>query len=288
MIAVALANYALSRGDEVTVIVNPASKRLDKVPCGANVLKCDLADYKALSCDLNADIFFHLAWEKTTSGGRDDVYSQLKNVEYSLDALNLAKRLGCKCFVGTGSQAEYGKVSKDLSGNTPTNPESGYGIAKYTAGKMCALLAKNLGLRFCWTRILSIYGENDNPNSLISYVIDTLLKGEKPSLTKCEQVWDYMYADDCARALYLVGEKGLDGKTYVLGSGEKRKLCDYVRAVRDAINPNLPLGFGEKEYYPHQPMYLCADTTDLQKDLGFVLGVTFEQGIEKTINSKKV
>ncbi len=286
MIAVSLAKYALLKGDEVVAIVNPTTNRIDNIPKGVRVIKCDLSELIDLEVDFCADYFFHLGWAKTTNSGRDDVYGQLKNVEYSLNALKLAKKLGCSAFVFTGSQAEFGKVSGELSSTTPTNPESGYGIAKYTTGKMCSLLASQLGIKFGLCRIISVYGENDNPNSLISYLISSLKNGEVPKLTKCEQIWDYMYADDCARAIYLIAEKGVDSKAYVLGSGEKRKLSDYVLTLKDKINKNARIEFGAKDYYPHQPMYLCADISELENDLGFQPQWTFEEGIEKTIKGK--
>lgn len=286
MIANSLTNYALSLGDEVVAIVHPNSKRISSVPQGAKIIKCDLRDLIDLKPDFSADIFFHLGWDKTSNSGRDDALSQLKNVEYSIEAVHLAKRLGCHSFVGAGSQAEYGIVSGDINGSTPVNPESGYGISKYTAGKMCALVASQLKIKFNWARIISIYGKNDNPNSLISYLISSFKNGETPNLTKCEQIWDYMHCDDCARAIYLIGQKGVDGKTYVLGSGEKRKLSSYVLAVKNAIDPNATINFGAKEYYAHQPMYLCADVADLKNDLNFECEYTFEQGIEKTLKGE--
>ena len=225
------------------------------------------------------DAFIHLSWEKTFGASRDDAEVQTRNIQYTLDAVQLAHRCGCQVFVGAGSQAEYGVQSVDLTPDLPVKPESGYGIAKYAAGKLSAMLCKSLGIRQCWVRILSVYGPNDGENSLISYLIREFKAGNSPQLTKCEQIWDYLYADDAAEAILAITEKGVDGKAYPLGSGNGRRLSDYVKDIREVINPAIEVQFGAKEYYPHQPMHLVADISELTKDTGWVPLMSFEEGI---------
>ena len=66
------------------------------------------------------DIFFHMAWSGTTGASRNDEALQQQNAAYSLDAVRLAKMLGCHTFVFAGSQAEYGRVEGKLTADTPT------------------------------------------------------------------------------------------------------------------------------------------------------------------------
>lgn len=289
MIGRALTEEILKNGDRVIAVVHKGSKRGGEIArAGVEVLPLDLSEYAGYEPTAKADIFFHLAWEKTLGEGRDNAELQLLNVRYTLDAVRLAARFGCKKFVGAGSQAEYGPVSSPLTGNTPADPQSGYGIAKYTAGKLSRMLADSLGLSHCWARILSVYGVGDAKTTLISYLIETLRKGETPALTPCGQIWDYLYAADAARALYLIGEKGVNGKVYPVGSGEQRPLREYVEVLRDEVAPGAEIAFGAKEYYPHQPMFLSADLTELTADTGFRPAVPFAEGIRKIIGKDKV
>jgi nucleoside-diphosphate-sugar epimerase len=76
---------------------------------------------------------------------------------------------------------------------------------------------------------------------------------------------------------------GVDGKTYPLGSGMPRKLSSYLEALRNIVNPGCVLQFGKKNYYPHQPMYLCADISELTNDTGWKPKISFEEGIKKII-----
>ena len=76
-------------------------------------------------------------------------------------------------------------------------------------------------------------------------------------------------------------EKGVDGKAYPLGSGQGRKLSDYIESIRQAINPSIEVKYGAKDYYPHQPMHLVADIRDLTADVGWIPRTTFEDGIQR-------
>lgn len=278
----AVVRRAIGNGVDVTCIVHKGSKRLGNLPKSdkVHIVECDLHDYRSLSLKANYDAFIHLSWEKTFGASRDDAEVQTRNIQYTLDAVHLAHRCGCYVFVGAGSQAEYGVQSVDLTPDLPVKPESGYGIAKYAAGKLSAMLCKNLGMRQCWVRILSVYGPNDGENSLISYLIREFKAGSSPQLTKCEQIWDYLYADDAADAILAVAEKGEDGKAYPLGSGKGRLLSEYVNDIKNIVSPSIDVQFGVKDYYPHQPMHLVANINELIDDTGWKPKYCFEDGIK--------
>ena len=286
MIGSAVIREAIRQNCKVTCIVHKESKRIGNIPKNplVAVVECNIDEYASLELAGKFDAFIHLAWAKTSVAGRDDIDTQIKNIQYTLDAVRLAHRCGCSIFIGAGSQAEYGISSVPLTGDLPVQPESGYGIAKFTAGKLSGMLCKQLEIRFNWLRILSIYGKNDGENTLISYVIRELAAGRSPELTKCEQLWDYLNCEDVAKAFFAVLKKGVDGKVYPLGSGRGRKLSAYVEDIKDVINPNIALGFGKKEYYPHQPMYLVADISELTGDTGWKPEVEFKDGIKNIID----
>jgi nucleoside-diphosphate-sugar epimerase len=285
MIGSALVRQALERGIEVLCIIRKDTNRFDNIPKSerVRVVFAGLPEYASLDLSEKYDVFFHLAWDKTFGSSRDDVDIQLKNIQYTFDAVRLAHRLGCSVFVGAGSQAEYGVVSEPLRSDTPVNPQSGYGIAKYAAGKLSALLCAQLGIRFNWLRILSAFGPLDGSHTLIMYALNELRAGHSPEFTKCEQMWDYLYSDDAARSFLAVGNKGVDGKVYPLGSGNGRRLSEYIELLRNIVDPAGILQFGKKEYYPHQPMFLCADISDLTVDTGWKPEISFEEGIKKII-----
>lgn len=278
----AIVRRALAQGMEVTCIVHEGSKRLSNLPQDEKmkIVECNLSNYSSLKIPGEYDAFIHMAWEKTFGASRDDADVQMRNIQYTLDACHLAKRCACKVFVGAGSQAEYGVQTVDLTPGLHVNPESGYGIAKFAAGKLSAMLCKSLGMRQNWVRILSVYGPNDGENTLISYVIRELKAGRSPELTKCEQIWDYLYSDDAGDAILAIAERGVDGKVYPLGSGKGMKLSEYVEDIRQIVNSGIEIKYGVKQYYPHQPMHLVADIRDLEVDTGWKPKYLFSAGVD--------
>lgn len=286
-IGAALCRFLTEHGITVYAVCRPGSPRILSLPDSPllHAVECDACELEHLPDMLSegADAFFHFAWAHTIGAGRNDMPVQTDNIHFTIDAVRAAKALGCKVFLGAGSQAEYGRVEGSLKPETPCFPEHGYGMAKLCAGQMSRVECERLGLDHIWVRILSVYGPRDGEATMISGTIRKLLAGEVPALTPGGQLWDYLYADDAAAAFYLAAVKGCNGAVYPLGSGQARPLREYVELLRDAVDPTLPLGFGQVPYGPRQVMHLQADISALQKDTGFMPTVPFEVGIRNTV-----
>ena len=291
-IGVALVNKLFEENIEVVAIVNPQSKRLDRLPqkdSRLQIVKCSLENLEALSeKELGScDAFFHLGWKGTIGPERDDMFLQNRNIVAALEAVKIAKRCGCGVYLGAGSQAEYGRVEGKLTADTPANPETGYGIAKLCAGQMTRILCRQLGLRHVWTRILSVYGPYDGEATMVTSGIRKMLKAECPAFSPGEQMWDYLYSEDAANALYLAAMYGKDGATYPIGSGQVRPLKEYILSMRDTVEKitgnKAEAGIGQLPYRDKQVMYLCADISALTKDTGFLPKVSFDEGITRTV-----
>lgn len=272
---------------EVLVFCREGSKRNNNIPESPLVHKlyCDLEGLSIIQNDTGKeyDVFYHFAWDGTINPYRNDMFLQNKNVKYALDAVDCAKRFGCKKFVGAGSQAEYGRFDGVLKPDTPCFPENGYGIAKLCAGQMTREHAHQIGLEHVWVRILSLYGPNDGTQSLVMSTINKLMNGEVPQFTKGEQMWDYLYSGDAARAFRLVGERGVDGKIYPLGSGIAKPIKEYIETIKDVVSPGIELKYGDIPYLDKQVMYLQADIEELRRDTGWTPKIGFEEGIKSVV-----
>lgn len=148
---------------------------------------------------------------------------------------------------------------------------------------MSRILANELNINHIWLRIFSIYGPFDNEKTMVMSSISQMLNNISPEYTKGEQLWDYLYSEDMARALYLICEKGKNNSVYCIGSGIAKPLNEYIKIIRDQINPNIELKLGAVPYQEKQVMYLCADISNLTEDTGFLPEISFEEGIKKTI-----
>lgn len=288
MLGIALINRLVKDNIEIVALVRPNSPNIFNIQEHPNisVIECDLCNLKNLNFgEKKIDAFFHFGWEGTIGEGRNDSYCQNRNVQYTLDAVKMAKKLGCDTFIGAGSQAEYGRVSDLITSETVVDPENAYGISKYTAGKLSRIYAEQIGIKkHVWVRVFSVYGPFNVEKSMIMSMINRLLCKEKPMLSGGDQIWDYLYCDDAAEAFYLIAKKGVNKAVYCLGSGIACPLKDYFYVIRDAIDKRLPLGIGEVPYSQNQVMNLCADISRLTEDTGFVPKVSFKEGIKKTID----
>jgi len=286
-IGMALLQELVAREWDVLVLCRKDSTRAAQIPNNPHIRRADCSLAQMCTFEPNDDrydVFFHLAWDGTIGDGRNDLYLQNKNVTYTLDAVELASRLGCHTFVGAGSQAEYGRVEGKLNSNTPAHPENGYGMAKLAAGQMSRLLCEQKGIRQVWARILSVYGPFEGERSMVMSTLLKLRRGEVPTFTKGEQIWDYLYSEDAADALIAMAEKGKHGGVYCLGSGAPQPLATYIEEIRDAVSPGAELALGAIPYAPGQVMYLCADLTELTADTGFVPKTPFREGIRKMVS----
>lgn len=289
MIGSQLVRELLAKGAKVTVLSmdDPVGNQSLPTHENLNVIISDLSKLEEVgeTLEKDYDAFFHLGWAGTYGGARNNMELQNRNVLWSVQAAKMAKKIGCQVFLGAGSQAEYGRVpdGQKITGYLPAFPEMGYGIAKLCAGQMTRILCKELGIRHEWVRILSVFGPWDGNGTMVSSGIRKLLKGERPQYTAGEQMWDFLYSKDAARALIAVAENGKDGKVYPVGSGEAKPLKDFILTIRDTVDPKAEIGLGEVPYAPNQVMYLCADISELKADTGFEVKYTFEEGVRETM-----
>lgn len=300
-IGTALIGYALEQQMQVLAICHRNSERIARLPKNENlrILELNAEEYseyaenkEKMAALGKCDCFFHLAWQGTTGAARNDMDLQLNNVRYTLDAVDLAAGLGCKCFVGAGSQAEYGRVEGMISSATPTFPENGYGIAKLCAGQMSRIRCRQLKIKHIWTRILSIYGPGDGAGSLIMSAITGFLNHTDTEFTEGMQKWDYLYSYDAARILMGLSRWGEDGQTYCVGSGNIQLLKEYIHQIYIVVNgqdaTDEKIGIGRRPYMYQQVMYLQADTaewpTELKEELKENPMYSFEEGIRYTID----
>jgi UDP-glucose 4-epimerase len=225
----------------------------------------------------------HLAWSGVLGRDRNDP-AQQDNVGHSLRLLEAALDSGARHFVGLGSQAEYGPCQARIDESTPTAPTTEYGRAKLSTCEQARSLCERRGARFAWLRLFSSYGPQDSPEWMIPYLALKLLHRERPAVTAAEQLWDYVYVDDAAAAIVAVLRSDSASGVFNLGSGSAPRLRDIIERVRDAIDPSLPVGFGEVAYRPDQVMHLEADIGRLARATGWGPQVGLDEGIRRTVD----
>lgn len=288
-IGIALIKMYIGRGAEVLALCRKGSKGIAYIPAHPNIriIEADLDEYNTLDIGGSYDVFYHFAWMSTIGASRNDVYAQHRNIQFTLDAVQLAHRLQCHTFIGAGSQAEYGRSAIPIHSKTPTFPENGYGIAKLCAGQLSRILCEQLQIRHIWTRILSVYGPYDDEGTMITSTLTKMLLNQPLQFTAGEQIWDFIYNEDAAELLYRLALYGESGQVYCIGSGQGRPLRDFIEEMRDLIMPDQVLSFGHIPYTENQVMYLVADLSELEGITGDFLFTPFSKGIVHTLEDVK-
>ncbi len=248
-----------------------------------------LSNVKVIELDMNAiislpeyiahaDTLYHLVW----GGDRDDYSIQMQNVQFSIDVMRSAHKIGVKHFISTGTQAEYGICKDKINENHMTNPYNAYGACKLSTYFILKALSEQLKLPFTWIRLFSVYGDSEEQNTLlISYLVKCFQKNTIPELSACENLWDFLYAKDAADALVMFGEKKCTG-LYNLAYGESRKLKVFVNEARVLLNPSSKINFNPAK--ASLGLDLDVDITKIKNDLGWSPKTTFKEGI---LNFKK-
>ena len=166
-------------------------------------------------------------------------------------------------------------------------PETAYGVVKLSACYATRNICNSNGMRHIWTRVLSGYGIFDNIDSMLISNILKALDGKPMVFSKGEQIWDFVYLDDIANALYLLSIKGKANEIYLVGSGNARPLKEYIEIMCEKLGKKDEMKLGTLPYGQKQVMYLAADISPLQRDTGWCPLVSFEEGIERVIEFYK-
>lgn len=282
-----LIEYSLERYPDTQIIV--ITRHLYEHQYPVTVVLDDLSDSDRLSEKLldaggyRADAFIHAAWNGVSPQYKGDLSTQLINIQQGVCALEACSKCACRRFINVGTVAEYVKESDLISAHSRPSPGDIYGATKVAAHFILEAYAESIQQPYIKTILASTFGEYRNDDNVISYTIKSLLSGVPPAYGSLEQMWDFIYVKDAAKALWMIAELGTDGKTYGIGGGRFAPLKSYLYVIRDMINPAVPMKIGAKREQYQKIKNSCVNTFELQHDTGFVPDYSFKEGIQRTI-----
>ena len=255
------------------------------------IIYCELDNINNLETLINnkeeINLFYHLAWNGVSTTYKNDFDIQFSNVRYTTESIAVADKLNCKKFISTGSLSECAYADKPVDGSEVPSPSDFYSCAKISARYFCMLYSEKHDIDINWCLVTSLYGPGRTDNNILTYTILSLLDGKNTEYTKLEQIWDYTYIDDLINALILIGEKGKNKEIYAIGSGETRKLKEYIQIIFNILAPNKELRVGQISYKTNRIDNSVANIAKLKKDTGYSANTSFKTGILKTIDYLK-
>lgn len=287
----------LHRGHQVYAVLREHSVKAERLmengafPENLTMLEADLGrlDCLAQRIEGKCDVFLHMGWRGAGSGSRGDRTIQEESVRDALLAVRTAAALGCKRFLFTGSQAEYGVHDTLMDEETECRPTSPYGEAKLAVRTEAEALCRELSMDYGHVRIFSTYGPGDHPWSLISSCIDTFLKGGQMELSDCTQQWNFLYIDDAGRALAALAEyKGAlsaHGCVYNLGGpmDETGPLRGFVETLYELCGRKGSMKYGLRPPNAEGVVNLIPDIRKLERVTGWEPKIRFDQGIRNIL-----
>jgi dTDP-glucose 4,6-dehydratase len=174
----------------------------------------------------------------------------------------------------------------------PYQPSSPYSASKAASDHFVRAWHHTYGLPTIVTNCSNNYGPYHFPEKLIPLIILNALEGKPlPVYGKGDNIRDWLYVDDHARALILAAEQGLPGETYAIGGHNERRNIDVVHAICtlvDEFAPNASIGPRERliTYVTDRPghdLRYAIDASKIERDLGWRPVETFETGLRKTV-----
>jgi nucleoside-diphosphate-sugar epimerase len=281
------------RGHRVRVadsLITGKRGNLSHIP-GVEFMEGDLAEFEfankvATGCDY---VLHQAAIPSVPRSVKDPITSNRANVDATLNMLVAARDAGVKRLVFAGSSSAYGNTpTLPKHEEMPTNPLSPYALQKVVGEQYLQMFTRLYGLETVSIRYFNVFGPRQDPTSPYSGVISVfataLLENRSPNIYgNGEQTRDFTYVANVVDGVLRACEAPkASGEVINVATGGRISLNQLFYAMRDVVGGNLEPTYAE----PRQ-----GDVRDSQADirkahdlLGYVPIVSFEEGLERTIN----
>ena len=187
-------------------------------------------------------------------------------------------------------EVAQGSILPLFTEQTAYAPSSPYSASKASSDHLVRAWLRTYGLPTMVTNCSNNYGPHHFPEKLIPLVILNALEGKSlPIYGKGDQIRDWLYVEDHARALYAVVTKGIPGETYNIGGHNEKKNLDVVHTICDLLDEIVPKAVSYREqitYVADRPGHdrrYAIDADKISRELGWKPQETFESGIRKTV-----
>lgn len=302
----AVVRHALEEGhqvinvDKLTYAANPANLPGAEQNPNYAFAEVDICDREAVDAVFQAhkpDLVMHLAAEshvdRSIDGPGDFIRTNLIGTFTMLEAARAYRAGGAEIrfhHISTdevfGSLGDEGKFVE----TTPYDPRSPYSASKAGSDHLVRAWGETYGLPVVVTNCSNNYGPYHFPEKLIPLMILNALAGKPlPVYGKGENVRDWLYVEDHAKALLLVATKGRIGDTYNIGGDAEAQNIDIVRricAILDELRPAAEPRENLITYVTDRPGHdfrYAIDATKIQTELGWRPSVNLEEGLRQTV-----
>ncbi|QCU89559.1 dTDP-glucose 4,6-dehydratase [Thiomicrorhabdus sediminis] len=274
---------------------------------------CDASELKRVFNEHQPDIVMHLAAESHVDRSIDGPGEFIQtNIVGTYTLLEQARAYWCQLADDKKTDFRFHHISTDevygdlqhpdeiedesselplFTETTAYAPSSPYSASKASSDHLVRAWYKTYALPVIVTNCSNNYGPYHFPEKLIPLIILNALDGkELPVYGVGNQIRDWLYVEDHARALVLVATEGKIGETYNIGGHNEKRNIDVVKAIchiLDELRPKSSSYEAQIKFVSDRPghdMRYAIDATKIKQELGWTPEETFESGIRKTVN----
>jgi len=265
-------------------------------------VKCDICNFKKVKTifnEYNIDCVIHLAAESHVDRSIEDPFSFAQtNVMGTLSLLQAAKeywngKFTGKLFYHVSTDEVYGSLGNTgyFTEKTSYDPHSPYSASKASSDHFVRAFSDTFDLPIVISNCSNNYGSYQFPEKLIPLFINNIVNNKLlPVYGKGENVRDWLFVNDHARAIDVIFHKGKLGDTYNIGGFNEWKNIDLIKVMIKTVDRMLGRDEGSsdklityvKDRAGHDLRY-AIDSSKLKNELGWEPSLQFEEGIEKTV-----
>ena len=298
--------YRIINLDKLTYAGNIANLHDVESASNYTFIKADICDFDKLIdifSEYKIDGIIHLAAESHVDRSiKDPLTFARTNVMGTLCLLQAARQMWEECpekydgkrFYHISTDEVYGALRSDgtyFTESTKYDPHSPYSASKASSDHFVRAYHDTYGMPTIVTNCSNNYGPYQFPEKLIPLFINNIRQGKPlPVYGKGENVRDWLYVEDHARAIDLIFHKGKIADTYNIGGFNEWKNIDLIKVIIKTVDRLLGNAEGISEHLityvtdraGHDLRY-AIDSTKLKKELGWKPSLQFEEGIERTV-----
>ena len=296
-------NYHIINMDVLTYAGNLENLKDIEHKENYNFVKCDICDFDAVKkvfTDYKIDSVIHLAAESHVDRSIKDPFSFAQtNIMGTLSLLQAAKftwegNFENKLFYHVSTDEVYGSLGDEgfFLETTAYDPHSPYSASKASSDHFVRAFHDTYGLPVVISNCSNNYGSYQFPEKLIPLCLNNIINNKPlPIYGKGENIRDWLYVVDHARAIDDVYHKGKNGETYNIGGFNEWKNIDLIRLLCRIMDQKLGRDAGSSEQLitfvtdraGHDLRY-AIDATKLKNELGWEPSLQFEEGLEITVD----
>ncbi|MDC0515461.1 dTDP-glucose 4,6-dehydratase [Flavobacteriaceae bacterium] len=254
---------------------------------------------KSLFKQYSFDAVIHLAAESHVDNSIKNPFSFAQtNIQGTLNLLEAARKhwgnnAKQQRFYHISTDEVFGSLGSDgyFTETTAYDPRSPYSASKAASDHLVRAYFHTYGLPIVLSNCSNNYGPGQHPEKLIPLMIKNIIAQKSlPVYGRGENIRDWLYVEDHAKAIDLILHQGSLGENYVIGGNNEQKNIELVHFLIDVVDEKLKRPKGDSlsliefvtDRLGHDYRY-AIDTAKIQSKLGWKSSTTFEEGINKTV-----